>query len=291
MNALMKKFSHLLSVSSLKKHWKYLLVFISAVTLLSSLSMMFFQSKETILKSIYYIGRESSWQIELLGREKSLMAFTNDLMATIAAENKIRFEWIETNPAHLIDGLDHHSYDFILTTIRPNIINQEKYDFSEILFDLGPVLIVREDSQIDSLKEMQGRPIGVSYGFNTNFNAVRVPGVNVYDLSFIYYNHINNALDALINDHIDGVILQAIPAYALIQGLYAGKIKIVTAPLNDEGLRIASLGDSSYEKIINLFNISLENMRKDGRYKSLIEKWSLIDPQNQFWHTPQEPAS
>src|SRR5262245_143678 len=99
-------------------------------------------------KKSFLIGRESHWQIELLGRERSLTGFTNDLMAHIGEQNSIRFNWIETNPANLISGLDNKNYDFILTTLRPNVINQEKYDFSELIFELGPVLVVREEWQI-----------------------------------------------------------------------------------------------------------------------------------------------
>jgi hypothetical protein len=53
-------------------------------------------------KGIFLIGRGTDLQIELLGREKSLTAFTNDLMATIALQNNVRLQWIETNPNYLL---------------------------------------------------------------------------------------------------------------------------------------------------------------------------------------------
>jgi ABC-type amino acid transport substrate-binding protein len=239
-------------------------------------------------RSVYYIGRETPWQIELLGRERSLTAFTNDLLATIGAEHHIRFQWIETNPSDLLDGLDNESYDFILTAMLPNVINQKHYDFSALLFDLGPVLIVREDSPITSLKEMKGLPIGVPFGFATSFNPARVEGIGLSDLSLAYYNDMEKALEALINDQIDGVIMNVIPAYALAQGLYRGKLKIVTAPFNEEGLRLASLRNTGLEDIIKLVNESLKTMRSNGTYQSLIVKWNLIDPETQFWQPEKE---
>lgn len=242
----------------------------------------------TVRKTSYQIGREINPQVELLGREKNLMAFTNDLMAAIASENHLRFQWVETNSSHLLDGLDNGSYDFILTALRPSNVSEEHYNFSELLFDLGPVLIVRQDSPISSLKQIQTKPIGISYGFPTNFNALRVPGFNAYNMSFIYYNNMNRALDDLSNDHIDGVIMNAIPAYAVTQGLYANKLKVVTSPLNDEGLRIVSLKSSYLEVPLNAINESLDKMRQNGSYAALIHKWNLIDPQSQFWHTPKD---
>lgn len=234
-------------------------------------------------KGTYLIGRETDLQIELLGRERSLIAFTNDLIAEISNDNNINFHWIETNPNHLLTGLDNRQYDFILTSLRPTMVNQEKYDFSEPIFDLGPVLIVRQESQFSSLKEMKSKPIGIPYGLSTNFNAVRTPGINVYDLSLVYYTNMNKALEDLQNDQIDGVIMKAIPAYAVTEGLFAGRLKVVTPPLNDEGLRIVALKSSSLNEIIDVINESVNLMRQDGTYGKLISKWNLIDPQAEYW--------
>ncbi len=242
-------------------------------------------------KTTYLIGRETSFQVELLGRERNLIAFTNDLLANIGSENKLRFQWVETNPSYLMQGLDNGSYDFILTTLRPDVVNQELYDFSEPIFNLGPVLIVRQDSQITSLKEMQSMPIGISYGFATNFNAVRSPGINVYDLALVYYNNMNRALDDLKNDHIDGVIMKAIQAYAVTKGLHAGRLKVVTPPFNDEGMRIVALKSSSYDDFINIINESINKMRQNGAYNAFISKWGLIDPQSEYWHPDKATES
>lgn len=238
-------------------------------------------------KSVYQIGRTATLQVELFGRERNVVAFTNDLMASIAAENKLQFQWIETNPTHLVDGLENGTYDFILTSIRPTLLNEDHYVLSELLFDMGPVLIVRQDSQFTSLKDIESKPIGVPYGFPYNFNALRTPGINIYHMSFIYYNNMNRALDDLTNDTIDGVIMPAIQAYAITQGLYAGKLKVVTPPLTDEGLRIASLKSSSLEEVINLINESINHMLQNGTYIQLIEKWNLVNAQSQYWHQPE----
>lgn len=230
----------------------------------------------------YIIGRQIDLEIELLGRERSLVAFTNDLISEIGSDNNFHFQWNETNPGYLFTGLDNGRYNFILTTLRPNIVNEEKYDFSEPIFNLGPVLIVRQDSQFTSLKDMKSRPIGIPYGMATNFNAVRTPGINVYDLTLIYYNNMNKALEDLQNDQIDGVIMKAIHAYAITEGLYEGKLKVVTPPLNDEGLRLISLKSSSLDNIIDAINESVDLMRQDGTYKKLIHKWDLVDPETEY---------
>ena len=238
----------------------------------------------SLKKSVYLIARESPLQLELFGREKNIVAFVYDLIANIAEENHLHLQWVETNPGHLTEGLDNGTYDFILTSLRPSIINQERYDLSEMILSLGPVLIVREESEISSLKELGEKPIGIAYGQTINYNALRTPGLNIYNLNLHYYTTMNRALEDLTNDNIDGVIMPAIEAYAIVRGYYAGKLKVVTSPFIDEGLRIASFKNAGLEEIINLFNESINVMRKNGSYIKFIDKWNLVDPQSQYWH-------
>lgn len=240
-------------------------------------------------KKIFLIGRESSWySVELGGKERNLTAFTNDLFSIIAEENKMKFEWYESTPSGLVHGLDIGDYDFILTSLRTTFINQQKYDFSDPIYQFGPVLLVRQDSTVTSLKELKGQTIGLHYGFSWANNAQNVPEINTYDLYFTTYTNMNHALDDLVNDKIDGVIMQAIPAFTLTQGLYAGKIKVVTPPFSDEGIRVVSLKRSKYENIIEEINESIKEMRSNGTYESLVAKWNLIDPSTHFWHPAKE---
>lgn len=239
-------------------------------------------------KKIFLIGRESSWYpMELAGKEKNLTAFTNDILSLIAQENDVRLEWYETTSSGLIDGLDNGTYDFILTAMRPNFVNKEKYNFSSLIFEFGPVLLVRQDSTITTLKELHGMTVGINYGFSWANNAQKIPDVNSYDIYFSSYGNMSNALDDLINDKIDGVIMQSIPAYNVTQGLYAGKLKVVTPPFSDEGLRIVSVKNSPYANVIKVIDESIEKMRENGTYDSLIAKWNLVDPASHYWHPPK----
>ncbi|MEI8365097.1 MAG: transporter substrate-binding domain-containing protein [Parachlamydiaceae bacterium] len=234
-------------------------------------------------KEIYKIGRSSSWYpIQLYGRERKLVAFTNDIIALIAQENKLRFEWVEVNPQTLMEGLESRNYDFAIANVRPNIINEDHYDFSELIFELGPVLIVKLNSEIASLENMNGRSIGITSGFSPIFNAIRTAGVNTFDPLIVTYNSANRALDSLVANQIDGVIMPAMEAYTATQGLYAGKLKVVTPPLNDEGLRIISLTSTLFDDIIDDINMSVNRMRANGSYDALITKWDLVDPETAF---------
>ena len=265
----------------LKKNIKAVLVFLAI--LLCVIGYKSCSSDSVFNKSVYRIGRPSDWySMQLYGREKNLVGFTNDIMAYVAAENHIHFEWVQANSATITDGLEMESYDFILSNMRPNIVNEDRYNFSELVFELGPVLIVRQKDNISSLEEMSGRTLGVLTGFSLIFNAIRNPGAHNFDLFFLTYNNINRALDSLLNKQIDGVILNTLTAYTVTQGLYINSLKVVTPPFNDEGIRFVSLEKSHYNEIIDKINLSLNKMRVEGTYQALIEKWDLVDAKTAY---------
>jgi len=192
------------------------------------------------------------------------------------------FNWVETNPGTLISGLESGNYDAILSSMRPNVVNQNHYVFSDLIVEIGPVLIVRKESDFDSLKDMDGRTVGIRAGSSLIFNAIRQSGANLYDPIFITFDNINKALEALNNDQIDGVILDAIQAYTFVDGFYHDSLKIITSPLTDEGLRLVVLKNGPADDLIPIFNKALVELKQNGTYDTLIKKWNLIDPELRY---------
>ena len=238
-------------------------------------------------KELYTIARASTWYpLQLYGRERKLVAFTNDLFASIASENGLRFQWVEASPQSLVEGLESNTYDFIISSIRPNIVNEEHYSFSELLFAFGPVLVVKESSTATSLEQMNQRPTGIISGFSPVFNAIRIAGANTFDPLIITYDNASRAFDALVHGQIDGVIAPVMEAYTIVRGLYSGQLKVITQPLNDEGLRTICLSESELDDVINSINTSINKMKADGTYQQLIHKWDLIDPETDFSKSP-----
>lgn len=232
----------------------------------------------------YIIGRDSTWySLTLAGKERNLQAFTDDLFAAIGRETGLRFQFSESSPTLLLSSLDRKEFDAIISPLRPTVVNRESYLFSELFFEIGPVLIVRQNSPINSLKQAQGYTIGISSDSSLIFNAVKETGANVYELSFVSYPNYHRAVEALMNNLIDGVIMGALPAYMLAEGYYAGSIKIVTLPLTDEGIRLIAPKHTSFSQhLISEFNRALNKLKADGTFDALITKWNLIDPEKRF---------
>ena len=230
-------------------------------------------------KNLYFIGRDPSlYPLQLFGKERSILAFSNDLLSEIAAEAHVRLEWVDTSASLLMQGLDNGHYDAAITSLRPNIVNEEKYIFSEMYLELGPVLVLRKNSSVANLKEMQKHTIGVNSGLSLIFNAVRETGANIYALTFVTYESDNKVLEALVKGQIDAAIIPAVPAYTLIQSFYSDTLRVASAPIADEGLRLVALKSERSQVLIKGFDQALEKLISDGTFKKFIAKWNLINP-------------
>lgn len=234
-------------------------------------------------KRFYLIGRDSTWYpLNLRGKERNLIAFTNDLMEAIAKETKLHFEWVETSPSTLLEGLNIENYDAIISTMRPDFINRTQYFFSNLFFELGLVLIVRQDAPVTSLKDLQGKTIAISRNSYSIFNSIREEGVQTYNIQLITYDNINHALDLLKTGRLDGIVAHTLTAYALTKSFDKESFKVATPPLTDEGLRLITLQNETSEALIIDFNQALKKIKENGEYAQLIAKWDLIDPSVQF---------
>jgi len=81
-------------------------------------------------------------------------------------------------------------------------------------------------------------------------------------------------MEAMRAGLVDGALVDALVARAFVQNVYAGLFKIVTEPLNDDGLYLVTMKDQE-PLLIDLFNEGVKRMEKRGTYQKLLKKWSL----------------
>jgi polar amino acid transport system substrate-binding protein len=235
-------------------------------------------------KKTLQIGRDSTWYpLDLRRKEKAVVGFSNDLMDAIGKDQGFKAIVFEVGANALLDGLDIGNYDAVFSSYPPNPMNKKKYAFSEPFYLIGPVLAVRDNSTIKSVKDMSGRILGIESGALQVFNILEPS-----DVIIIPYPTSAKALEDLDASVIDGVLLDALKAYIWTEGFYAGRLKVATAPLTDKGIRLITLNTPEHVKWIEQFNEGLKNVKNDGIYDKLIEKWDLID--TEFHEKNEVPA-
>lgn len=243
----------------------FLLLFLSVLISLTGNSC----SKPASSK-VYRIGRDPSWySLDLGNKSAAVFAFSDDLLQSVAFSEGLKFEFVSVGWDSLLASLDKHQVDGILSSVQPILGYKDKYAFSTPYLMLGPVLLVPITSNITSLSQMSGKEVGVQQG------SSYVPLLqNDGSIVIRTYETPVAALNDLSSDLVDGVLMENLQAYAFLNDGYKQQIKIVTAPLNDDALRLVTLINEN-DELMRSFNHALETMHKDGTYEMLLEKWHL----------------
>ncbi len=226
-----------------------------------------------MLSRPFKIIHDRSWnKLLVTGKEKNLQAFSDDLLLAIAKREQLPVEIFNVSPGSALEQVEEGTYDGVISTLTPTPLNEDRFLFSDTFYRLGAVLVVQEESDVKSLAEMESTIIGIPREESTFFD------IGIYPkLVFYSYQDEIDALEDLDQDKIDGVIMNAWPAYVLTQGIFQGKLKVATAPFTLEGIRLVMRKDKSSEIFIRKFNEGLGALRQDGTYEDFISKWGLID--------------
>lgn len=202
-------------------------------------------------------------------RDNNVTAFSTELLTGIGKMEKIPFVKVSVNSSELMEGLHKDKYEAILSSMHPYVFNKKLFDFSEIYLALGPVLVVTSRSAIHSLQDLEGKEMAVISGSSYDQILEKSKGVIVR-----YYDSIPKALNDILLGTVDGAIIDILSAATYCRDLYEGELKISTAPLNDDGLRLVAKHDAAID-LIEGFNAGLARMKKDGSYAKLLDKWGL----------------
>jgi polar amino acid transport system substrate-binding protein len=205
--------------------------------------------------------------LELKHQTRNLFAFTHELLQAMSKESGVTFEQTQANWDNLLDGLRLNTYEGAITSMTPNLINTDRYIFSESYFPIGPVLVLPIHSKETKLESLGGHVIGIEK------NDTNVQLMTLYpDVLFSFYTSIASAFEEVANGKLHGALIPIIPATAYVRDLYSQALQIASEPLTDEGLRLVTCRGQN-PRIISIFNSALDRVKKDGTYNSLVEKW------------------
>jgi polar amino acid transport system substrate-binding protein len=216
------------------------------------------------------VGIDPYWfPLDLGIRNNNVTAFSTELLTEIGKIEKIPFVRVSVNWNDLMEGLQKDKYEAILSSMQPYVFNKSLFDFSDIYLPLGPVLVVRVQSTIHSLDDLNGKEIAVISDSTSALILEKSQGVLIR-----YYDSIPKALNDILLGTVDGAVIDILSAVAYCRDLYQGELKIATGPLNDEGLRLITKHKAAPD-LIKGFNNGLAQMKKDGSYFKLLDKWGL----------------
>lgn len=231
--------------------------------------------RKEVVGGRYLIARDATWYpLSFYGKEQNVLGFSDDLIYQVSKLKKISISLVASNPGHLLEMFDDEkNLDGVLSSLQPDIVLDARYYFSDRYYDLGAVLVVKEDSPITSFTEMEGKYLGVKRGSNVLFTIPNHPMATV-----VSYDSVILMLDDILHNKIDGALMNQLNASNTTSAYYKGRLRVATPPLNKEGLRLITLNRPREIALIKAFNEALDELKKDGTYAELLKKWDLPNP-------------
>jgi glutamine transport system substrate-binding protein len=198
-----------------------------------------------------------------------LTGFDTELVETIAQKEHLKVQWKEMKFDGIIPALQSKQVDGAVAAITIRDDRKQVTNFTDPYFDSGLVLVVKKDSPIQKLEDLKGKTIVAKQGSSGLMKAKELAakyGANVKileDEATLYMDVEKGGADALINDF---------PFVATkIKSGTASDLKIVGDKLTGEeyGIAIAK----GKEDLLQKFNKDLQEMKQDGEYQKLYEKY------------------
>ncbi len=216
------------------------------------------------------VGVDSTWiPLSFDALQSHVNGYTDEVLQEVSKYSGMEIQKVEVNWDTLMLGLNQGRYDVVLTSLPPYNFNQAKYDFTENFLLLGPVLVTPANASYTNLSEMNGELVGVLTGDPAVLVVEKYPDVIIRS-----YSSMQEILNAVSNGEIEAAVLDRLPASNYVNDLYAGKLKIASAPMNEVGLHAITLKGHSV-KFIKAFNSAIDQMKKKKQIESLQKKWSL----------------
>lgn len=199
-----------------------------------------------------------------------LVGFDVELAEGIAKHIGVKAEFVEGQWDGLIAGLDAKRYDAVVNQVGITEARKAKFDFSQPYIASKAVLIVRGDNtDIKTFADLKGKKSAQSltsnFGKIAQTNGAELVGTDGFDQSIALL--IDGRVDATVNDSLSFLDFHKKKPNVNV------KIAAEQANADYSGVLIRK----GEPELLEAINAALKEMKADGTYKAISEKYFGAD--------------
>jgi len=182
-------------------------------------------------------------------------------------------ELVRVTSADRIPRLTAGDIDIILAALPIQRERDALVDFSQTYFMGGQGLLVKVDSSINNLNDLQNRFIGTIQSSVWSDNLQRAANQQGIAIQISEYQDYNSAVDALILGQVEAVTADSVTLTKITQD--SSGLRLLEQRVNPEpyGIGIRQ-GDSSFRQMVDF---TLQDMKRDGSYDTIYREWFTGD--------------
>src|SRR5699024_1852037 len=209
---------------------------------------------------------------EFVNDERETVGFDVDLTRLLADRLDVDTRVISIAWNQITSGLVFASNKCDIAAGSATITDKraESVLFSDPYFNLTQVLLVKEDSGIDGLADLEGKKLGVQTA--TTGMIYAEDHQDEYGYTLVEFEDVALGTTAVSAGRVDAFIQDNAPLYK-----YAKEHSETTVATEfDTGERAGFMvqkDDANAQRLVDLFNDTLAEAKEDGTYAELYEKW------------------
>ncbi|MGY0399847.1 MAG: ABC transporter substrate-binding protein [Ostreibacterium sp.] len=246
---------------------KILIKMLATFTLLISSAVFASNLNEVVKKGSLHFSMSGSYPpFNFINDKAKLVGFDVEIGKEIAKRLKVEAKPIAVAWDGILAGLVANKYDAIIGSMAITNKRKKAVAFSNSYYRSGAQLFVKNDSEIASIADLKGKKVGVTLG--TTFeqwlrkNATEIEIKTYKGVPQMIMEINTGRIDAFVTDKLVGLINikeKSLPLKRAGDLLYVEEMGIATQKENSE--------------LIDAINQSLADMKSDGRYQKISEKW------------------
>lgn len=221
----------------------------------------------TIQEGKLLMGSDTTYPpFESIDEKGEPVGFDVDIAREIARRLGLELEVVSVKWEGIIPGLKTGDYDIVMSAMTITDERKMEIDFSDPYIDSDQSIAVRKGyAEIKGEADLAGKVVGVQVDTTGQFTAEKIPGIKEirkYDTILMAFEDLElGRIDAVVNDY---------PVNAYISKT-RGKTEVVATIKTDEKYGIGIKKGNS--QLLEAINEALAEMKEDGTYDRIFEKW------------------
>ena len=192
-----------------------------------------------------------------------------DLCREIANDYGVRPEFVKANSEDRIPLLNEGKIDIIISTMEVTDERKKEIDFSHVYYVAGQSLLVRSDSDIRSVADLNGKMVCSVEGSASEKKNIEA---NAPQAGFLPLMNYAEAGRALVDGRCDAISNDERILFGLLERFEGTELR--GGPLTE--VRLAVGIRKGRTDVLDMVNVALETMKADGRLEALYKTW--IEP-------------
>ncbi|GLF83925.1 MULTISPECIES: transporter substrate-binding domain-containing protein [Bacillus] len=220
-------------------------------------------------KGTYKIGIDTTYPPFEFEKGGNYEGIDVDLINAIAKDQGFKVKLEAMDFSGIIPAMQAGQLDVGMGGMSITDERKKKVDFSDPYFDAGLTVVVKKDSSIKSINDLKGKKLAVKNG--TTGAKFAADNADKYGYEVVQFNDSPSMFQEVSNGNADALIEDyPVITYAIAQQDL--KLKTVGDRLNGDQYGISVMKGKNQD-LLKKINKGLENLKKNGEYDKIIDKY------------------